>query len=285
MPLVSVVLPTFNRSQTIKKAIVSVLRQSLDDFELIVVDDASTDDTENLVAGISDPRIRYHRLRTNAGAGGARNAGIDMARADYIAFQDSDDVWRPEKLKVQLTVLQDTHARYGACASAYLRHVDDRQYVVAPQSPKKLEQDFLGQIAFNNFISTQTLMARKKNLADIGAFDTELPQLEDWDLCLRLAQKTQIAWLPDPLVDVYDSPDSLTRKVRAGAIARQIILGKYPDLFARYPSARRRHQYTMAAIFSRCGEQQEARKALTGLLRSYPFHYKAIARYMLSFVN
>ncbi len=99
---ISVIVPTYNRAHTIVKAIQSIRDQSYPVTEIIVVDDASTDNTENMVLSIGDERISYHRLNRNRGAAGARNHGVAQANCDMIAFLDSDDVWHPDKIEKQV---------------------------------------------------------------------------------------------------------------------------------------------------------------------------------------
>ena len=101
-PLVSVVLPTFNRERLLPRAINSVLNQTYKNLELIIVNDGSTDDTEKVVKGYSDKRIRYYKQELNKGGSAARNVGIKLARGELISFQDSDDEWLPEKLERQV---------------------------------------------------------------------------------------------------------------------------------------------------------------------------------------
>ena len=101
-PTVSVILPTYNRADTLGSAIESVLRQTFDSFELLIVDDGSTDGTGSVLQRITDPRVQVIRNPVNRGVSAARNAGIAEARAPFLAFQDSDDAWRPQKLERQL---------------------------------------------------------------------------------------------------------------------------------------------------------------------------------------
>ena len=112
-PRVSVILPTYNRAQLIAQAIQSVLDQTYQDFELIIVDDGSKDETEEVVNSFDDERIRYARHEENKGANAARNTGIAMARGEYIAFQDSDDKWLPEKLERQMRIFLITSTDIG----------------------------------------------------------------------------------------------------------------------------------------------------------------------------
>ena len=114
-PKVSVIIPTYNRAHLVGRAIRSVLNQTYQDFEIIVVDDGSTDNTEEVVKSFNDPRIRYIRHEKNRGGSAACNTGIRAARGEYIAFQDSDDEWLPEKLEKQMQVFENTPTGVGGC--------------------------------------------------------------------------------------------------------------------------------------------------------------------------
>ena len=103
---VSVIIPTYNREATLKRAVESVLNQTYTDFELIIVDDGSTDNTRQLVENIHDDRITYYYVKINSGAAAARNYGIERAEGEYIAFQDSDDYWHSDKLEKQMKVME-----------------------------------------------------------------------------------------------------------------------------------------------------------------------------------
>ena len=106
-PTVSIILPTYNRAHTLRKAVDSILNQTYKDFELIVVDDGSTDDTYNLIKSINDYRIVYVKHEKNKGAAAARNTGIKLAKGKYIAFQDSDDEWYSHKLEKQMEIIEN----------------------------------------------------------------------------------------------------------------------------------------------------------------------------------
>ena len=111
--MVSIIIPTYNRANVIKRAIDSVLRQTYDSYEVVVVDDGSTDETESVIAGIQDARIRYIALKENQGVAHARNIGIREARYDYIAFLDSDDEWLLDKLELQMRLFQNSTEDIG----------------------------------------------------------------------------------------------------------------------------------------------------------------------------
>lgn len=117
-PTVSIIIPTYNRSKTIKRSINSVLYQTYDDFEIIVIDDGSSDGTDKVIKEFNDSRIKYVRHELNRGASAARNTGIKLSRGKYIAFQDSDDVWVPDKLEKQMNVFKSSENNFGVVFSA-----------------------------------------------------------------------------------------------------------------------------------------------------------------------
>jgi len=127
-PTVSVIISTYNRAHLIGRAIQSVLNQTYQDFEVIVVDDGSTDNTEEIVKSFNDPRIRYIRHEKNKGAAAARNTGIKAARGKYIAFQDSDDEWLPEKLEKQMKVFENAPPEAGVVYTDMQRINEDGEH-------------------------------------------------------------------------------------------------------------------------------------------------------------
>ena len=168
---------------SIRLAIDSVLRQSCTDLELLVVDDGSTDGTQDVVRGLADPRLRLIETPRNMGASAARNLGIAEARAPWVAFQDSDDEWLPLKLEKQMARLLAPGAGFvaGYCGMMILGEVDgaagagrlSARYFPAPEQTE-LEGDLLEPLLRASLISTQTLVARTDRLREIGGFDPDL---------------------------------------------------------------------------------------------------------------
>ena len=215
--LVSVVIPTHNRGYCIERAIHSVLNQTWHNLELIIVDDASTDNTESVVGNISDNRLRYIKLEKNGGANHARNVGIQHANGNYVAFNDSDDEWLPKKLEkqIQLMKLQERieGEQVGAVYCVMTKYKNGEVYEIAPQM-EILSENGMGDIyeylQGNMFISTQTLLFRKKVLEDVGFFDENLKRLQDWELLLRVAQKYKFYLVQENLVDAYVQEDCIS---------------------------------------------------------------------------
>nr|HID58580.1 glycosyltransferase [Desulfobacterales bacterium] len=193
--MVSVIIPTYNRASFLDEAISSVLRQDLKDFELIVVDDGSTDSTQEILAQYQDIRIIR---KTHQGVSAARNAGIAFSRGDLISFLDSDDLWLPEKLSVQVEFFK-SHPSALICQTEeiWVRN-GTRIY------PKKRHKKFSGMIFEASLrlciVSPSAVMMRKSFFDRVGYFDETLPACEDYDLWLRTAARIPIHLIETPLV-------------------------------------------------------------------------------------
>ena len=204
--IISVVIPTYNREKLISRAVKSVLAQTYTDLEVIVVDDASTDDTETVVKKIESDRLRYIKIEKNGGACRARNAGIRAAKGDYIAFLDSDDTWNPDKLEKQIKYMQEKKAEAVACNGWNIKA--DEKRLIANQQNKETAD--LNELLNANFITTGALLVKKELLIKIGCFDERLPRYQDWDLVLRIAKVTDIYFLTEPLYTLYFQENSIT---------------------------------------------------------------------------
>lgn len=215
--LVSVVIPTYNRAFCIEGAIKSVLNQTWKNLELIIVDDASTDNTEEIVKTINDDRITYIKLPQNAGANHARNVGIQNAKGKYIAFNDSDDHWVPEKLEKQMKLMR-LEERIGNNVGCVYCIVEKTENGKVTEIAPKLED--LGENLYGDlyktlqecmFISTQTMLVKKSVFEDVGYFNENLKRLQDWELLLRISQKYQFSLVQEVLVNAYIQKDCISR--------------------------------------------------------------------------
>ena len=277
-PLISVVMPSFNRAGLITRAITSILGQTLDRFELIIVDDGSTDGTLALLERNRDPRIAVFQLRRNAGAPAARNAGVSMARSPLIAFQDSDDEWQPGLLAAHVSVL--------ARADVSFCQLDQRYgsgHTLYPPPGWRLSSDVYAQLLESSHISTQTLAMTKGVFERAGGFDPAMPRFQDWDLVLRLAQAgARFHYIDQPLAIAHDSPDSLTRSQEKGIIGRRRLIEKHQDAFASQPAALARHHYVMGSQLRQLHRFNEARHEFSCAMRLVPGHWRAAAQWVLA---
>ena len=236
--MISVVLPAYNRRNTVRKAVESVLNQTERDIECIVVDDASTDDTAGVLTEISDSRLRIIRLTENSGACHARNVGVQAAKGEYIAFQDSDDCFHPDKLERQLAFLQETGADVVFCG---MNRICGQQMEVFPAYvPDKCINRI--DLLEANLASTQCIFGKAEAFRNTP-FDEDMPRLQDWALMLELAKKYIVRGEATPLVDVYVQPDSLSNQPKKLFPALRRIYLRYAETINEHqPEQRRRQQ-------------------------------------------
>ncbi len=281
VPAVSVVLPTHNRAGPLRRAVGSVLEQSFSDLELIVVDDASSDETGQVVGAIADPRLRYVRLDRNVGAPAARNAGIAAARGRLIAFQDSDDEWMPGKLERQVAALQAGDA--GDVAFCAFLRTDGRTARRVPGAGLRLGGgDLLPRLLGGNIVSTQTLLVPRDRLEEVGGFDERLGRFQDWDLAIRLATVARYHYVNDPLVVIHDTPGNITANDAAGAAALEIMLGSHAALYDRQPGAKASALRGLGHLHCLAGDMPAGRRQFLRSLAIRPLAPRTVMALMIS---
>jgi len=195
MPKVSVIIPTYNRADMVGDAIQSVLDQTYADWELIVVDDGSEDNTRDVVASYNDSRVRYI-YQDNMKLPGARNTGIRASTGEYVAFLDSDDLFLPEKLQLQIAVMERS-PEIGLVASGWTE-INVRHEPLRTLCPWRLKRGLaLSDWLYGCPFIVPAVLARRHWLIRVGLFDAQQHYLEDWDLWLRLAYAgCLMAWEP-----------------------------------------------------------------------------------------
>jgi len=214
MPLVSAIIPTYNRVQSLIRAVASVVAQSWLNLEIIVVDDGSTDNSAELLHNQFGSRIRILQLPRNRGVSYARNRGIELSRGSFIAFLDSDDLWQPLKTERQFAFMQ-------AQADILISQTDEIWIRNGKRvNPCKHHQKPSGSIFSECLplcvVSPSAVMMRRRFFAQIGLFDETLPACEDYDLWLRTACRYSIPLLAEKLVTKYGGhDDQLSRTIPA----------------------------------------------------------------------
>lgn len=213
MPKLTAIIPTYNRAKTLSRAVDSVLDQTFEDLEVLVVDDGSTDETQELLDSYSDPRIRVITHETNRGANVARNTGIENARGEYVAFLDSDDEWCPAKVAKQLAALDDRGSdwvatycdtevrvpgisgRFRTLAANVLSHADGEPRMEGGEQ-------LVGEILAGNVHpgAGSTLLVRTDVAREVGGFDETLDRFQDPEFVLRLLDEGKVAYVDEPLV-------------------------------------------------------------------------------------
>ena len=200
-PVVTVIMPSFNHRPYVQAAVDSVLNQTYPDVELVIVDNTSTDGTWEYVSSIRDPRVSAFSVRNDALIAASRNYGLAKARGEYVAFIDSDDAWRPEKLPERLPHLADASV---SCVSTNFAPTGDVAYCqnrLSFGAGGFRDYDY-EQIALANPVMTSSLVARKKDLVAAGGFDEDLDFrfIEDWEFWLRLSRQGRVRVLARPLL-------------------------------------------------------------------------------------
>ncbi len=271
--MISIILPTYNREATLNLAIDSVLEQSFKLFELIIVDDGSTDNTEKLVESYSDSRILYYKI-PHSGANKARNRGIKESTYDLICFQDSDAKWQPDKLKEQYKAILSLPSHYaGVFSGALLEKAGGRTRYV----PKiEVREDTLyQQLLYENFIDTPALLLKKEALVKVGLFAEHLPRFQDWELALRLSQQYRLHYINQPLHISLHSSNNITRNRLAGLRAKIYIFRKHRGQIERDQRTLANHYYSLGLSIAAGKHFLTARKFFKKSISLDHWHYRA----------
>jgi glycosyltransferase involved in cell wall biosynthesis len=275
-PRISVILPTRNRATLVGRAIDSVLAQTCRDFELIVIDDASTDNTVAVLGAIGDPRLVVRRLTSAGGAAAARNHGLSVARGEFVGFQDSDDTWRPEKLERQLTALETAGATAVASVCSF-RHIFPNRTRDIIHSPGVVPgPEVARRIVYGLSLGTVSLMARRRAVNEAGGFDETLPRLQDIELCLRLSEKGAFVFLDAVLQDIYFTSDSISADAARFHEALDAIASRHRDLFERHPRGHAWQLYRAGKYHAFDGNTGAATSLLAASLRRNPANWRTL---------
>ncbi|MCF8078554.1 MAG: glycosyltransferase [Desulfobacterales bacterium] len=258
-PLVSIVLPTHNRAHTIQKSVDSLLAQTYRDFEIIVVDDGSKDDTKRIVDDLmtTDSRIRYIRHASRRGANVARNRGVREATGKYIAFQDSDDQWLPRKLSIQMDAIAKTGI--PVAFTSFWRIQQEKQTHI-PKKWRRIRPGirlFHRELLKGNFIALPTIVVERKLFHCTGGFDEELPRLQDWEMFLRLSKFTAFLYINQTLVHAYVGRDSITADKPLYRKSLEFIIQKHRRDFTAHPLALSTQYLNLAADALKSREYKE----------------------------
>ena len=230
MPSVSVIVPAYNAERDIAGAIQSVLEQTCQDVEIIVVDDGSRDGTLAALQPFG-ARVRVFQQH-NAGVSAARNTGARLAAGDWLAFLDADDIWMPRKLEKQLALT----APMSFTDRVNIGARGDLPVLQSASTPMHGGDIFVALMRQSNFITTSSVMIRRQLFAELGGFCTGLQTAEDWDLWLRVAARHEIAFVPEPLVQYRLQPGTLSRAYarinddRIAVISRALALPRSREL-------------------------------------------------------
>ena len=255
-PLVSVIIPTYNRAALVAQAVASALAQTWRDFEVLVVDDGSSDDTAASLAPFAG-QVTVLRRPSRGGVSAARNQGIAAARGQWLAFLDSDDLWLPEKLRRQWTFLE-AHPKLRLCQTEET-WVRRGVRVNPPLSHRKMGGHIFLQSLARCLVSPSAVLLHRRLIEEHGSFDENLPAAEDYDLWLRLSWRYEVGLVPEPLIIKRGGhADQLSRQwgLDRHRIRALVKLLAEPDLPPLYAEAARRVLAAKCAIYAQGCEKR-----------------------------
>lgn len=288
MPTVSVVVPTYNRADALPRTIDSVLDQTLEDFELLVVDDASEDHTESVVTGYDDPRVTYLAHETNQGGSAARNTGIEHAEGEYVAFLDSDDEWLPRKLERQVWTLRtrsdewvaaycgvelagDRHPLYEGLASVISR----KKHTEGDEGGSELIGDVLADELHTS--AGSTLLVRTEVARAIDGFDESFDRFQDPEFLIRVLRRGKLAYVDDQLVRRYATGSPPPEAVAA---ADAHYLNTFSETVDRLEAQGRditgAHNYMLARLYLSEGDFRQGARHLVAAKRPEPRQFPGL---------
>lgn len=232
MPKVSVIIPAYNAMEYLPQTVDSVLQQTCQDWEMIIVNDGSTDAIESWVASIPNPKIKLIS-QANGGISFARNQGIAASTGKFIAFLDGDDLWDQTKLTKQIEVLEQ-HSEVGLVYT-WVNRIDEAGQSIGKPFTCNASGNIWSQLLEKNMIAPSSAMIRRGCLERVGCFDENLiSSVEDWDLWLRIARHYNIEVLPETLLHYRECPTSASKNWAAMERGYKIVIEK---AFATAPSA------------------------------------------------
>lgn len=276
--LISVVLPTRNRESTLLRAVRSVLAQSYSDLELIVVDDASEDRTADLLTAVHDPRLKVLTNPTRLGVSGARNRGVEAARGEWVAFQDSDDEWRLDKLALQRQAAQgdvvlvlngNFFSNDPAMSFMSLEHAD---------AVVDITRQVVARIP-----GASCWLARRDAVVAAGGFDTAMNCFEDWELALRLSERGRVLMVNEPLTIMQRTPGSLFSTEQSYIPNLKHIFARHGERLRAHPPVWSHYCNLLGQTLCQFGECAEGRRWFLEALRKRPASVRAWINLLMSF--
>ncbi|ASA78486.1 glycosyltransferase [Thermococcus sp. 5-4] len=281
-PTVSVIIPTYNRANLLKRAIESVISQRFEDFELIVVDDASPDNTPEIVESINDTRIRYIRLKENSGGPVARNTGIKKARGKFIALLDDDDEWLPNRLEVQVRKFENLDREFGVVYGGFYYVSQQDGKILGKRLPRH-RGDVYEHFLRENFIGSPTLLIRRECFKRAGLFDPKLTSSQDWDMWLRIARYYKFDYVNEIVAKYYVHGRQISFNMGKYIPGRERFIRKHLDIW-RNPNVLSIHLSQMGLLLLLGGDPEKGLKYLIRSVAIAPFNmenYRKLAELAL----
>lgn len=285
MPVVSIVIPTYNRAHILPRAIQSILNQTYQDFEIIIVDDGSIDHTHDVVRLFSDKRINYAKQLSNKGEAAARNIGIALAQGKYIAFQDSDDESLPERIEDEVRILNGYGNNNVGIVYSNMVRIDKNGNGAVFKSPHVQPNDEMlfsrGLNYFFKNIGIGSSMIRAECFAKAGLFDTSLKYFVDMEFFIRASKYYAFYHIDKSLLNYYEEANSLDIYIKT-IDARKAILLKYIDDIKQDKLCYSSHLFYIGNDMCYIGLIDEGKEYLRKAVKLYPMNIKCLLGLVLS---
>ncbi len=286
--LVSVIIPTYNRAELLERAVRSVLAQTYPDFEVIIVDDASVDDTRCRMDALqlTSPQVRLIRHDANRGAQVARNSGIREATGEYIAFLDSDNEWLPRKLERQMSQFSHRPESLGAVYCGYWE-VSASGDLLNEYQPR--HRGLVYRDALRNWLTdTSTLVVRRDILERIHGLDENVRAYQEWDLCIRLARECEFDFVTESLVIYHrHALPSISKDRLRDACGYLGVVDTYREDIMRQCGSRALSEHYLRAgrLFVLADRFELARTCFSAAVRCYPLEFKSLMHFGASLLG
>ena len=287
---VSVIIPTYNRSFLILRAVHSVLNQTYSDLECIVVDDCSTDNTKQVIESIDDERLVYLRHNVNNHASAARNTGIKQAKGQLIAFLDSDDEWLPEKLAKQVQLIQSLPEKVGM-VYCWMDYYDENFKVIKEHHPTLKGRVFSYLFDKQALGACSTLLVRSEVVRAVEGFDESLPRGNDGDFIRRVCLEYEVDFIPEMLVKYHVGhsgkriSDGDQQGIKNAIHGQLTKLEKFKDYISVYPKQFSSVYRIISRHYSQIGEVGNSFSFLLKSIRLRPFSLKLYKDILIILLN
>jgi len=282
-PLVSVILPTRNRFKLLKKSLDSVLNQTYAPLEVIVIDDASEDKTRAYLKSLTDERVKLIWCETRQGPAIARNMGLRKAQGSLIAFNDDDDFWRQDKLKIQVNALMKAGEKVGVVYGRIKRKRKGREDFIPDKKKRKKEGRLTKALLKENFIGLPAVLVKREVIKKAGLFDEKMPRNEDWEWFVRLSQFGRFLYLPQVMVESLLLPSGITKNQSLLLQANKHFYQKHQEKIGKNKKIAALWQFRLGDAYYHLNKMIPARKYFLQAFRKQPTfkYFRAIIKTLL----
>lgn len=271
--MISIIVPVYEHPDLLRDALDSIGNQTTDDYEVLVVDDASSTDFEPVIDDYDD-RVRLVTHEENRGAAAARNTGIEHADGDHIAFLDADDTWKPTKLERQRDVFENGDNDLGLVYTGFVQYeLDGSEWERHPEARGDI---YLEELERDRVHPTSTVMVRRSVVEEVGGFDTSLPSRQDYDLWIRITEQYDVDFVDEILVEKREQEDSISKDFESRIRGDQAVLQKVRNRLGEFGVLSKSkilsyHYHVLGRDYESNGNRLGAVKYLSLAILHYPF--------------